>query len=68
MITIIIPRHVDRTDEIIQMLEKKKLKFVKHSENNKNDKNYDIYIVDSYGESKSFYKISDVVFLGGSWS
>ena len=32
----------------------------------KNLKNCDIYIVDSYGESKSFYKISNVVFLGGS--
>ena len=66
LITIIIPRHIERTDEITQMLDKKKLKFVKHSENKKNYKNYDIYIVDSYGESKSFYKISDVVFLGGS--
>ena len=66
LITIIIPRHIERTDEIIQMLDKKKLKFIKHSENKKNYKNYDIYIVDSYGESKSFYKISDVVFLGGS--
>ena len=66
LITIIIPRHIERTDEITQMLDKKKLKFVKHSENKKNYKNYDIYIVDSYGESKSFYKISDVVFVGGS--
>jgi 3-deoxy-D-manno-octulosonic-acid transferase len=66
LITIIIPRHIERTDEITQMLNKKKLKFVRHSENKKNYKNYDIYIVDSYGESKSFYKISDVVFLGGS--
>ena len=66
LITIIIPRHIERTDEITQMLHKKKLKFAKHSENKKNYKNYDIYIVDSYGESKSFYKISDVVFLGGS--
>ena len=66
LITIIIPRHVERTNEIIQMLDKKKLKFVRHSENKKNYKNYDIYIVDSYGESKSFYKISNVVFLGGS--
>ena len=66
LITIIIPRHIERTDEITQMLDKKKLKFIKHSENKKNYKNYDIYIVDSYGESKSFYKISDVVFLGGS--
>ena len=66
LITVIIPRHIERTDEITQMLDKKKLKFIKHSENKKNIKNYDIYIVDSYGESKSFYKISDVVFLGGS--
>ena len=32
----------------------------------KNFKNYEIYIVDSYGENKSFYKISNIVFLGGS--
>jgi len=66
LITIIIPRHVERTNEIIQMLEEKKLKFKRHSESQKRFKNYDIYIVDSYGESKSFYKISNVVFLGGS--
>ncbi len=66
LITIIIPRHIERTNEIVQMVEKKKLKFVRHSENRKNIHNSDIYIVDSYGESKSFYKISDVVFLGGS--
>ena len=66
LITVIIPRHIERTDEISQMLVKKKLKFTKHSDNKKNFKNYDVYIVDSYGESKSFYKISNVVFLGGS--
>ena len=66
LLTIIIPRHVERTNEIAQMLNKKKLKFVKHSENKKNLNDCDIYIVDSYGESKSFYKISNVVFLGGS--
>ena len=66
LITIIIPRHIERTNEISRMLDKKKLKFVKHSENKRNLKDCDIYIVDSYGESKSFYKISNVVFLGGS--
>ena len=66
LITIIIPRHIERTREITRMLNKKNLKFVKHSENKKNLKNYDVYIVDTYGESKSFYKISNVVFLGGS--
>ena len=66
LITIIIPRHIERTNEITQMLYNKNLTFIKHSENKKNFKNSDIYIVDSYGENKSFYKISDVVFLGGS--
>ncbi len=66
LITIIIPRHVERTNTIVQMLEKKNLKFVRHSENKKKFKNYDIYIVDSYGENKLFYEISNVVFLGGS--
>ncbi len=66
LITIIIPRHIERTSEIAQMLDKKKLIFNKHSENKKNLKDCDVYIVDSYGENKSFYKISNVVFLGGS--
>ena len=66
LLSIIIPRHIERTNEITQMLDKKKLKFTKHSENKKNYKNCDVYIVDSYGESKSFYKISNIVFLGGS--
>ena len=48
------------------MLDKKNLRFIRHSENKKNYTNNDIYLVDSYGESKSFYKISNVVFLGGS--
>ena len=48
------------------MLDKKKLKFMKYSENKRVSKDCDIYLVDSYGESKSFYKISNVVFLGGS--
>ena len=66
LVTIIIPRHIERTNEITQMLDKKELKFTKHTENKKNFKNSDVYIVDSYGENKSFYKISNVVFLGGS--
>ena len=66
LITIIIPRHIERVSEITQMLDKKELKFIKHSQNRKNYKKNDVYIVDSYGENKSFYKISNVVFIGGS--
>lgn len=66
LITIIIPRHIERTNEISRMLDRKNLKFVRHTEKKSNLKDCDIYIVDSYGISKSFYKISDIVFLGGS--
>jgi len=66
LITIIIPRHIDRVDKISSDLKKKNLKVVFHSSSPNSLKGVDVYLVDVYGESKSFYKISDTVFLGGS--
>tara|TARA_B100000242_G_scaffold45339_1_gene26928 strand:+ start:282 stop:1523 length:1242 start_codon:yes stop_codon:yes gene_type:complete len=66
LITIIIPRHVHRVDEINNELKKLNLKTTYHSEKAKNLKNIDIYIVDTFGESRRFYKIANTVFLGGS--
>ena len=37
-----------------------------HSSKKQNLKNTDIYLVDSFGETKKFHKISSSVFLGGS--
>ncbi len=66
LITIIIPRHVHRVHEINNELEKLNLKTAYHSANVKNLNNVDIYIVDTFGESRKFYKIATTVFLGGS--
>jgi len=66
LITIIIPRHVDRVNEIISDLKKLNLKITTHSSKVKNLKNIDIYIVDTFGESKKFYKMAATVFLGKS--
>lgn len=66
LITIIIPRHVNRVDAIISKIKKLKLTIVRHSDKIKNLENVDIYLVDTYGESKKFYKITKTVFLGGS--
>ena len=66
LLTIIIPRHVERTKEIIEALDHKKLNYICHSQRKKINNNTDIYLVDTYGESKSFYSASKVVFLGGS--
>tara|TARA_B100000242_G_scaffold286815_1_gene252850 strand:+ start:242 stop:1477 length:1236 start_codon:yes stop_codon:yes gene_type:complete len=67
LLTVIIPRHVERSKEIIKTLNLKKLNYVCHSENKKIKKDTDVYLVDTYGESKKFYSLSRVVFLGGSF-
>ena len=66
LLTILIPRHVHRADEIKSELEALKLNVIKHSSNKKNLKNIDIYIVDTFGETKKFHKIGSSVFIGGS--
>ena len=66
LITIIIPRHVQRKKQIIDTVKNLSLKIHCHSSNKNIDKNTDIYLVDTYGETKSFFKIIKIVFLGGS--
>ena len=66
IITIIIPRHIHRVDEIINEMTKLQLNVTTHSSKKGNLKNTDIYIVDTFGESKKFYKIATTVFVGGS--
>ena len=66
LISIIIPRHINRTNEIIDALNNLNLNCITHSSNRKIQKNTDIYLVDSYGESSRFYNLSNVCFVGGS--
>ena len=66
LLTIIIPRHIQRSNNIINEIKDLDLNVQIRSADNKISKNTDIYLVDSYGETKSFYKICKTVFLGGS--
>ncbi len=66
LLTILIPRHIDRTAEIVNQIKKLNLKIHLHSSNNKINKDTDVYLVDSFGQTKSFFKICKTVFLGGS--
>ena len=66
LITIIIPRHIHRVNEIVDEIEKLNLKVCCHSSSIKNLKDIDIYIVDTFGETKKFHKLASSVFLGGS--
>ena len=66
LVTIIIPRHTQRTPEIINALNDLGLKIHCHSSKENIKSDTEIYIVDTYGETNSFFKICNVVFLGGS--
>ena len=67
LLTVIIPRHIERSNTILQNLKEKKINYICHSENKKLRKDIEVYLVDTYGDSKAFYSISKVVFLGGSF-
>ena len=66
LLTIIIPRHIERTNSILDELAKLDLKVSTLDTNTKIKKNIDILIIDSYGKTKSIYNICKNIFLGGS--
>jgi len=64
LLTIIIPRDINRVNEIINQMQLLNLKVATHSLQLKSLKNIDIYIVDTFGETEKFFKISNSVFIG----
>lgn len=69
---IIVLRHPERKEEIVELCKYHNFKYrIRSEENdsNSNDKIADneLYIVDSFGELGLFYKIADIVFVGGSF-
>ena len=66
LITILIPRHINRSNEIVQILKKLKLKIMERSNELKPSNDCDIYIVNTYGEMSKFLELSNVTFVGGS--
>ena len=66
LLTIIIPRHVDRVKYIKSDLNELNLTVHSHEDIGKIKRETDIYLVNTYGETKSFYNHCKNVFLGGS--
>ena len=66
LILIVIPRNVQRVSEINHMFSGLGLKTHLHSLNKKIPKDTSIYVVDTYGETKVFFKVCKVVFVGKS--
>jgi len=66
ILSVIIPRHIDRTNQIITQMSELNLKVHLHEPRTIIKKNTDIYLVNSFGKTKSFYSIINNIFLGGS--
>ena len=66
LLTIIIPRHIQRASKIKNEIQRSNLKVHMHDSKKKIDPQTDIYLVNSFGQTKSFFKICKTVFLGGS--
>ena len=66
LLTIVIPRHIHRVKEIINEIKELGLKVHIHNSKKKIDLETDIYLVNSFGQTKSFFKVCKTVFLGGS--
>ncbi len=66
LVSIIIPRHINRKLEIISLFKENNLNFYCHSWKKSIPQNTEIYLVDTYGETSLFYKICKIVFMGGS--
>ena len=66
LLTIIIPRHVGRVKSIKDELSNLNLKVHLDEPKKKISPDTNIYLVNSYGKTKSFYKECKNVFLGGS--
>ena len=66
LITIIIPRHIQRSQYLFNKISKLGLKTHLHSSKEKIPRNTQIYIVDTYGETKNFFKVCKIIFLGKS--
>ena len=66
ILTIIIPRHTDRSEKIIEELKKENLKVLLHNQLDQINDDTDILLVNTYGETLKFYQTVKCVFLGKS--
>ena len=64
LLTILIPRHPNRAEEIKLLLTG--INFIQRSKNEIIESPTEIYLADSLGELGTFYRLADFTFLGGS--
>lgn len=65
LLTILVPRHPNRADEIAQLLTD--INFAQRSHNQPITNSMELYLADTLGELGIFYRLANFTFLGGSF-
>ena len=65
---VLVPRHVERADEVIHCMEERNLTFLRRSQFDGSPaaETPDVLFVDTTGELRNFYSVADVIFVGKS--
>lgn len=66
LLTVIVPRHPQRFDEVAALLEKRGIAFQRRSQNAAIVESTQVILGDSMGELFAYYGACDVAFIGGS--
>jgi 3-deoxy-D-manno-octulosonic-acid transferase len=66
LLTLLAPRHPDRTEKITQLAAIYGLKTAQRSRNQWPQSTIDVFILDTIGELGLMYRVADIVFMGGS--
>ena len=66
LLTLIVPRHINRINQIEKIVEKSKLEFLAQDSLSNIKNSTDILIINSYGVTQKFLKFSKFIFMGGS--
>ncbi len=66
ILTIIVPRHPERSKDISEILRAENLNFTRRSKGEGIENDTQIYLADTIGELGIFYRVSGIVLMGGS--
>ena len=66
LLTIIVPRHPDRGDEVMAIAKNRGLSVAQRTKADPIEAGTDIYLADTLGELGLFYRVAPLVFVGGS--
>lgn len=66
LLTVIVPRHPQRFEEVAALLRSRGINFVRRSEDRPVPENVTVVLGDSMGEMFAYYAACDVAFIGGS--